>query len=153
MLTVSKSSNASRVNRIFTQRAERLMLHYWFQMKLYYWYFYVFKEWFDKWTQSVSEKGRFLKAISRNTALAQREKRRMPIFRSCDMSAMATAIDPDTVLDAVDVFATVEVKGQFTRGMMVADWRGILEKNKNVKVVKKIDTLRARELFNAIVEC
>lgn len=108
-------------------------------------------EWYDTWTQTDSDRGQFLKAISQKAAHTQREVKKMPLFRSCDMSAMATVVDPSIVLESVDVYATVEVKGQFTRGMMVVDWLGILEKNKNVTVVKKIDTSRARKLFEDIL--
>ena len=67
------------------------------------------------------------------------------------MSAMVTIVDPKTVLESIEVYATVEVKGQLTRGMMVVDWRGMLGKDKNVTIVRRIDTLRARKLFDAVV--
>lgn len=108
-------------------------------------------DWYDKWVQTDSEKGRFLNAISKKPSHAQREIRKMPIFRSCDMSAMVTVVDPKTVVESIEVYATVEVKGQLTRGMMVVDWRGMLGKDKNVTIVRRIDTLRARKLFDAVV--
>ena len=67
------------------------------------------------------------------------------------MSAMATVVDPGIITERVDVYATVETKGQFTHGMMVCDWRGIFNKDKNVTIVKRIDTARARGLFDRIV--
>ena len=101
---------------------------------------------------SITEKGRFLGAISQKTANTQRQIHHLPVFRSCDMSAMATAVDPSVIVEQQAVYATVEVTGQYTRGMMVLDWRGVLGETSNVKVVKKIDTSRASELFDAIVK-
>ena len=64
---------------------------------------------------------------------------------------MATVVEPGIITEIDHVYATVEIKGQFTRGMMVCDWRGIFNKDKNVIVIKKIDTTTVRELFDRIV--
>ena len=66
------------------------------------------------------------------------------------MSAMATVVDPGIITENVHIYVTVETKGQFTRGMMVCDWRGIFNRDKNVTIVKRIDTTKARELFDRI---
>ena len=68
------------------------------------------------------------------------------------MGAMATVVDPGIITESAHVYATVETKGEFTRGMMVCDWRGIFDKDKNVTIVKRIDTAKARELFDVIVK-
>lgn len=108
-------------------------------------------EWYDKWVNTDTEKGHFLKAISRKTSHIQRENRKHPFFRSCDMSAMVTMVDPKTILESKKMYATVELNGHLTRGMMVIDWRGILNKDTNVTIVGKLDTARARELFDGVV--
>ena len=110
------------------------------------------KEWYDNWIQADTDKGRFFKEISKTPVHAEREVKKIPVFGSCDMSAMVTFVDPGTILESVDVYATVETKGEFTRGMMVVDWQGILEEDKNVIIVTRLDTARARQSFNAVVK-
>ena len=57
----------------------------------------------------------------------------------CDSYAAASAIVPNIVLKKENVFASVEVQGQHTRGQMVIDWANILKKRKNVFIVTEID--------------
>lgn len=112
----------------------------------------MYKEWFDKWIETDSAKGRFNKAITKVAVHKQREVRRYPIYRSCDLNAMATVVNPGIVKATEDVYATVELHGKFTRGMMVVDWRGILEKPPNVTVIREIDTESTRPMFESMLQ-
>lgn len=96
-------------------------------------------------------KGRFQKAIVQLAVHRQRDVAKMPIYRSCDLNAMLTVIDPTVITETEDVFATVELHGKYTRGMMVVDWRGRLGNKPNVTLVKAIDTSKARPYFESML--
>ena len=82
----------------------------------------------------------------------QRVVRKMPIFRSCDLNAMVTIVDPEVVTETTEVFATVELQGKYTRGMMVVDWHNRLGKNPNVKLIRQLDTTKAKVHFDSMVQ-
>ena len=65
---------------------------------------------------------------------------------------MATIVNPSLITDTEEVYATVELDGKYTRGMMVVDWGGRLERPCNLTLVKKLDTRLARELFENMVK-
>lgn len=109
-------------------------------------------EWFDHWIETDTKKGRFNKAVTKPAVHKQRNVNRNPIYRSCDLNAIATVIDPKIITVTKDVFATVELHGKYTRGMMVVDWRGSLGKSSNVTLVEKIDTSRARLMFEDMLK-
>lgn len=109
-------------------------------------------DWFDKWIETDTMKSRFNKSILKVAMHRQRVVRKLPIFRSCDLNAMVTVIDPAIVKDTTDVYVTVELNGKYTRGMMVVDWNGILGKTANVMLVNEIDTERARKWFDAMIQ-
>jgi len=90
-------------------------------------------------------------AIMQTALRNQREVRKMAFYLSCDLGAMVTAIDPDVINGSEDVFATVELTGTYTRGMMVVDWNGQLKKPSNVRLVTSMDTLKAREYFDRML--
>ena len=60
-------------------------------------------------------------------------------FLTADPFAIAVALHPEMILQQQLVYATVELNGHVTRGQMVVDWRGKLEKKCNVNVVQKMD--------------
>ncbi|XP_053397601.1 uncharacterized protein LOC123552077 isoform X2 [Mercenaria mercenaria] len=109
-------------------------------------------DWFDEWIETDTLKGKFNKAVTKLAVYRQREVNKNPIYRSCDLNAIATVINPKIILETKDVFATVELHGKYTRGMMVVDWRGSLGKSPNVTLVDKIDTRLARPLFEHMLK-
>ena len=68
------------------------------------------------------------------------------------MNAMAMVVDPDVITSTQDVYATVELHGTHTRGMMVVDWRNHLGKQPNVTIINAVDTDRSRVLFENMVK-
>ena len=66
-------------------------------------------------------------------------------FITCDPFPICAAVQPQIVLKEKLVYATVELKGGFTRGQMVVDWYGLLKKDSNVRLLEKLDL----ELFMA----
>lgn len=89
-----------------------------------------------KTTKSVFVKS--MTAMSRKLHLDQLFS--LPVeYVPCDAFAAAVAVLSEIVLKKENVFASVEVQGQYTRGQMVIDWRNILSKRKNVFIVTDID--------------
>lgn len=65
----------------------------------------------------------------------------------CDEYAATVLVCPDVVLKQENVFASVEVQGQYTRGEMVIDWRNILNKRKNVFIVTEMDEEKCKSIY------
>ena len=59
-----------------------------------------------------------------------------PGFVTCNSYAMATAIDGGFVWVSEPVAVTVELQGTGTRGMMVLDKLGVLEKEHQVVIMR-----------------
>lgn len=112
---------------------------------------YLFQEWFDTWIETDTQKGKFNKAIVQLAVHKQRAVRKMPIFRSCDLNAMVTVVEPSLITETQEVFATVEIHGKYTRGMMVVDWGNILEKPQNITLVNAVNTSEARPFFDKML--
>jgi len=64
---------------------------------------------------------------------------------------MVAVVDKSLVLETEEVFATVELHGKYTRGMMVVDWRNTLGKQPNVTLVHALDTIKARPYFEKML--
>ena len=60
-------------------------------------------------------------------------------YITCDPFAVCAALKPQIVQEDTSVYATVELKEGLTRGQMVIDWRGMLNKAANVRLITKID--------------
>lgn len=97
----------------------------------------------DNWLAQDSDKARFMKSIFKHTvatcARYQREMTAGPGFVSCDSYAMAAAIDDGFVWVSEPVAVTVELQGTYTRGMMVLDKLGVLEKEHQVVIMRTVD--------------
>lgn len=72
-------------------------------------------------------------------------------FEPADEVLMAAMLNSDVITKSVDVFATVEIKGQYTWGQMVVDWNSVLKKPNNMTLVTEIDHSKYTELlFKAV---
>jgi inosine-uridine nucleoside N-ribohydrolase len=80
-------------------------------------------------------------AYSRDNRLANRDG-----VQFNDVPAMAYVIDP-TLFECRDLHVCVECKGEFTRGMTVADMRAMPAEKPNVKVALGVDAPRLTELW------
>lgn len=67
-----------------------------------------------------------------------------------ELFAVAMVIDSTIVLEKVKVFATVELKGEYSRGLMVVDQRGFFNKEPNVYIVKNMDLGKTQALFASV---
>ncbi|KAL4233060.1 hypothetical protein ACF0H5_007746 [Mactra antiquata] len=109
-------------------------------------------EWFDQWIETDTKKGKFNKAITKSPVYRQRFVSKQSIYRSCDLNAMATVVDPSVITSTQDVFATVELNGTYTRGMMVVDWRNSLKKSPNVTLINSVNTDMTRKMFEDMIK-
>ncbi|KAK3587280.1 hypothetical protein CHS0354_034431 [Potamilus streckersoni] len=108
--------------------------------------------WFDEWISQNTPKAQFNQAISHAIVHKQRVEKKSPFYRSCDLTAMALAVDKSLAIDTESVYATVELSGTLTRGQMVVDWNGCLRKPPNVTLVKKVNVDKARQMYNQMIK-
>ncbi|XP_071093242.1 inosine-uridine preferring nucleoside hydrolase-like isoform X2 [Haliotis cracherodii] len=92
---------------------------------------------YDKWIGLGTPRANFFKKITEHW-IEKVKSRRQPGFRSCDLFAMTTVLDRESILDKETVHATVELHGHLTRGQMVVDWKDRMGNEPNVTIIKKI---------------
>ncbi|XP_002732851.1 nucleoside hydrolase-like [Saccoglossus kowalevskii] len=68
-------------------------------------------------------------------------------YISWDSSTMVARLCKDAIVESVQHYATVELHGQLTRGQMVVDWYGKLNKHKNVNIIKKLNIDIVKEML------
>ena len=68
-------------------------------------------------------------------------------FVSCDSYAMAAAVDDAFVTACDQVVVSVELAGTHTRGMMVLDTLGLLEKTHKAFIMKKVDLEKFKKMM------
>lgn len=105
----------------------------------------VTKDWLDMWLNVDTQKGRFNRDISEKTLFYWEKPYNE--YNSCDLAAMAVAVDKSVASEFHEVYVTVELSGTVTRGQMVVDWRGVLDKPHNMKIVQSYDLEKAKEMF------
>ena len=92
-------------------------------------------DFFHGYVGKKTPKSEFMKIISS----AIQEYEGDGLFITCDPFAIAAAIHPQMILQQKSVYATMELSGCVTRGQMVVDWRGKLEKRHNINIIEKIN--------------
>ncbi|XP_046356138.2 inosine-uridine preferring nucleoside hydrolase-like isoform X2 [Haliotis rufescens] len=92
---------------------------------------------YDKWIGLGTPRANFFKKITEHW-IEKVKSRRQPGFQSCDLFAMTTVLDRESILDKEAVHATVELHGHLTRGQMVVDWKDRMGNEPNVTIIKKI---------------
>lgn len=70
-------------------------------------------------------------------------------FISCDSYAMAAAIDDSFIIEHDEQPVTVELSGTHTRGMMVVDTVGFLNKTHKAFIIKKVDMEKFKQMLMA----
>ncbi|XP_066267500.1 uncharacterized protein [Branchiostoma lanceolatum] len=106
---------------------------------------------YDEWDKIMAiptERGKFHSAIlAASTAREKAAKTHTALYHTCDPYALMVAARPDMVIETEDVYATVELRGEVTRGQMVCDYRGLWKKEPNLRVIKKLDMKAAIQMF------
>ena len=100
---------------------------------------------------STTKRGKFHAAVTAYTNKRKKQVLKLREFYSCDPLAVAMAIEPEVVLESQHVYATVELRGDVTRGQLVVDWRGHLSTTPNVELVTKLDVEKMKQLYVAMV--
>ena len=98
----------------------------------------LFQEDYDELRREPSKTNQFLKAIEEKPVLSCHEQK-WPTYVPCDELVVAIATQSNVATSSINSFATVELHGEFTRGMMVIDWRGHLKRDNNVRIVTELD--------------
>ena len=75
-----------------------------------------------------------------------------PNYEPADQFVIAVVVNSDVITKSVDVYATVETKGQYTWGQMVVDWLSMLKKPKNVTLITEIDHKKFTDLLYKAVD-
>uniref|UniRef100_A0A8D2ZSN6 Inosine/uridine-preferring nucleoside hydrolase domain-containing protein n=1 Tax=Scophthalmus maximus TaxID=52904 RepID=A0A8D2ZSN6_SCOMX len=112
----------------------------------------------DTWLAQGTDKARFMERISCHTRkMVQTERYQKelvsgPGFNTCDVYAVAAAIDDTLVTESEQVAVTVELEGTYTRGMMVVDHMDLLKKKHKVSIMKKVDLERFKQMLMAALK-
>lgn len=107
----------------------------------------------DEWLAQDTDKARFMTRIYSHTrAMVQTDRYQKelvsgPGFNSCDTYAVAAAIDDTLITESDEVPVTVELDGTRTRGMMVLDYLGLLNKTHKAVIMKKVDLDKFKTLM------
>ena len=98
-----------------------------------------FQEEYDNLRKRRSKVNDFMRRIEEKLFTKLRASPEWPKYVPCDEFAMAVVINESAIVrEFQEVYVTVEVKGEYTYGMMVVDWLNMLKKPSNVRLVTKI---------------
>nr|XP_020456354.1 inosine-uridine preferring nucleoside hydrolase-like [Monopterus albus] len=107
----------------------------------------------DQWLSHKSEKAAFMKKISNYSVEKarsegyQKETTEGQGFNACDAYAVAAAVDDTLITEKEEVAVSVELGGNYTRGMMVLDYMELLKKQHKVTIMKKIDLEKFKQML------
>ena len=113
--------------------------------------FFSSKAEYEELRSSKSKKSEFLRTREKEM-VDTCAKSDWPTYIPCDEIAMAAAIDNAVVEKSQDVYATVELDGTLSRGLMIVDWTGMMKKSKNIRVVQALNVSRYKELLKTATE-
>ncbi|GAB3381307.1 nucleoside hydrolase [Lysobacter fragariae] len=102
----------------------------------------------DAWLQADSPRARFYDAISRHTRSWAADARGAN-WHSADGLAMACALAPEGILDALERPVAVELVGRHSRGATVVDWRREEGMPDNARILQRYDQARYDALIQA----
>ncbi|KAM4046738.1 inosine-uridine preferring nucleoside hydrolase-like [Anomaloglossus baeobatrachus] len=99
---------------------------------------------YHEWISQKTEKAEFMKKVSAHAekfveGFEEKENDWIKGFVPCDAYAMAAAVDDTFVTDVINCVVGVELDGTLTRGMMVLDTLGKLQRKHKVCVMTKCD--------------
>lgn len=116
-------------------------------------------EFYHEWVNQDTRKAKFMKKIFAHTIKYIDSLRKKSVnhleasgFVSCDSYAMAAAIDENFITESIKAPLSVELNGSLTRGMMVVDMTGHLEKENKAFVISKCDLEKFKALLIAALE-
>eukprot|EP01089_Gocevia_fonbrunei_P001107 TRINITY_DN11051_c0_g2_i1.p1 TRINITY_DN11051_c0_g2~~TRINITY_DN11051_c0_g2_i1.p1 ORF type:complete len:205 (-),score=42.09 TRINITY_DN11051_c0_g2_i1:16-549(-) len=76
-------------------------------------------------------------------------------FNMCDTIAVLAAIIPGLITGLHPAFVSVELAGNWSRGMTVVDWSGqwVKDQKKNVEIITGVDKERLRAVWEELLQC
>lgn len=121
-------------------------------------FFLCLQEFCDAWLAQNSQKARFMAKIFQHSIRASKTERFEREFIagsgliSCDSYAMAAAVEDSFITEAEQFPVSVELVGTHTRGMMIVDTLGLLNKTHKAFIIKKVDMERFKEMMMAALK-
>ncbi|XP_015253650.1 PREDICTED: inosine-uridine preferring nucleoside hydrolase-like [Cyprinodon variegatus] len=115
-------------------------------------------EFCDAWLAQNTHKARFMAKIFRHSIEASKTDRFEREFIagsgliSCDSYAMAAAVDDSFIIESDQFPVSVELMGHNTRGMMIVDTLGLLNKTHKAFIIKKVDMEKFKRMMMAALE-
>nr|XP_020464971.1 inosine-uridine preferring nucleoside hydrolase-like isoform X2 [Monopterus albus] len=115
-------------------------------------------EFCDTWLAQDTDKARFMERIFRHsiekskTQRFQKELTDGDGFVSCDSYAMAAAVDDAFIIESDQYPVSIELTGRHTRGMMIVDTVGFLNKTPNAFIIKKVDLEKFKQMMMAALK-
>ncbi|XP_068602612.1 inosine-uridine preferring nucleoside hydrolase [Brachionichthys hirsutus] len=115
-------------------------------------------EFCDAWLAQDTDKARFMARIFRYSIEMSKSERFEKEFVagtgliSCDSYAMAAAIDDSFITESEHRAVSVELTGTHTRGMMVVDTVGLLDKAHTACIMKKVDLGKFQQMMMAALK-
>ncbi|KAM8872135.1 inosine-uridine preferring nucleoside hydrolase-like [Synchiropus picturatus] len=112
----------------------------------------------DKWLAQDTDKAQFMERISRHTRkMVQTERYQKelvsgPGFNTCDVYAVAVAIDNSLLTESEQVAVSVEREGTYARGMMALDYLDQLHKGHKATIMKKVDLEKYKQMLMKALE-
>ncbi|XP_026233066.1 nuc_hydro_CeIAG domain-containing protein [Anabas testudineus] len=109
----------------------------------------------DTWLTQNTDKARFMARVFKHSIEASKTERLQKElvagmgFISCDSYAMAAAVDDSFVIEKEQQPVSVELSGAYTRGMMVVDTVGFLNKTQKAFIIKKVDLEKFKQMMMA----
>ncbi|XP_020794833.2 inosine-uridine preferring nucleoside hydrolase [Boleophthalmus pectinirostris] len=115
-------------------------------------------EFCDQWLAQDSDKARFMNRIFKHSLDISKSERFEKEFIdgtgliSCDSYAMAAAVDDAFILETDQFPVSVELTGTHTRGMMVVDTVGLLNKTQKAFIMKKVNLEMFEQMMMAALK-
>ena len=107
------------------------------------------QDFFDSWVHLGTDKSEFVRGMGDTLWLKEHQRSGYTPFSAY---AMACVADRTIALEKRSVYATVELSGGYSRGMMVVDWAKRLGYEPNVEVVRSLDLGKIQSLLIGTVE-
>lgn len=108
-------------------------------------------EWYEQLISVDTPRGRFHKALD-EFPTQTRHKNNETEYYSFDPAAMAIAMDSSVVTSSKEVYGTIELRGEHSRGCLITDEQGQLGKTPNIKIAQALNTDKIKTLFTNMVQ-
>lgn len=69
-------------------------------------------------------------------------------YETADQFALAFIVQPNVITKTVELYCTVELSGQKTRGQLICDYNGVEKKCPNVVIVTEVNQNLYMELLH-----